>query len=112
MLKFGRRSALVALSVCLLAVTHPPALSDRVAADVQLSYTLLTSTAYRTVDPQSLLAAASDALVDAAKKHGTTIAPPVLHVASDPSQTVTGLDAAIAAAADAAHASSTDFAYS
>ncbi len=111
MLEFGRRSALVALSICLLAAAQPPALPAGVAGDVQLSYTLLTSTAYRTVNPQALLAAASDALVDEAKKHGTTIDPPTLRVESDPTQTVAGLDAAIAAAADAAHASSTDFAY-
>ncbi|HEY1429259.1 MAG TPA: hypothetical protein VGF18_06775, partial [Candidatus Tumulicola sp.] len=70
MLNLVRRSALVALSACLLAAAQAPALPARVAADVQLSYTLLTSTAYRTVDPQAMLAAAADALVDEAKKHG------------------------------------------
>jgi carboxyl-terminal processing protease len=111
-LNFVRRSALVALSACLLAAAQAPALPAPVAGDVRLSYTLLTSTAYRSVDPQAVLAAASDALVDEAKKHGVTIDPPALRVDSDPAQTVAALDDAIASAADAAHASSTDFAYS
>src|SRR5580692_2021142 len=111
MLNFVRRSAAVALTVCCLAAAQAPALPARVAGDVQLSYTLLTSTAYRTVDPQAMLAAASDALVDEAKKHGDTIKPPELKVESDPTATVAALDDAIASAADAAHASSTDFAY-
>ncbi len=58
-----------------------------------------------------MLAAAADALVDEAKKHGTTIKPPELRVGSDSTETVAALDQAIATAADAAHASSTDFAY-
>jgi carboxyl-terminal processing protease len=111
MLKFVRRSATVAFTICCLAATQAPALPARVAGDVQLSYTLLTSTAYRTVDPQAMLAAASDALVDEAKKHGDTIKPPELKVESDPTATVAALDDAIATAADSAHASSTDFAY-
>jgi carboxyl-terminal processing protease len=111
MLNLVRRSAAVALAVFCLAAADAPALPVRVAGDVQLSYTLLTSTAYRTVDPQALLAAAADALVDEAKKHGQTIQPPELKVESDSSATVGALDRAIASAADDAHASSTDFAY-
>jgi carboxyl-terminal processing protease len=111
MLNIVRRSAAIALTICCLGATDAPALPARVAGDVQLSYTLLTSTAYRTVDPEALLAAASDALVDEAKKHGETIKPPELKVETDPTATVAGLDDAIATAADEAHASSTDFAY-
>ena len=45
-----------------LGAASAPALPPAVAADVHESYRLLTASAYRPVDPQTLLAAASDAL--------------------------------------------------
>jgi carboxyl-terminal processing protease len=85
----------------------PPA----VAGDVRESYKLLTSTYYRAVDPQALLASASDALADEAHKHGADVVPPVLRVEADPEATVAELDDAIAMTANASHASPSDFAY-
>jgi carboxyl-terminal processing protease len=95
---------------CLAATPESP-LPGPVAADVHESYRLLTGTYFENVDPQSLLAAASDALADAARKHGATIVPPVLRVEPDNDATMTELDDAIASAADASHAPATDFAY-
>ncbi len=83
----------------------------QVAGDVAESYRLLTTTYYEPVSGRTLLAAASDALVEAARKHGVTISPPALHVESDRDTTVAELDDAIASAAAQAHASSSDFAY-
>jgi carboxyl-terminal processing protease len=83
----------------------------QLAGDVSESYRLLTTTYYETVEPRALLAAASAALADAARKAGTPIAVPALHVESDRDATVAELDGAIAAAARAANASPDDFAY-
>ncbi|MBV8372216.1 MAG: S41 family peptidase [Candidatus Eremiobacteraeota bacterium] len=111
-MSFGTRclSALVVLIVC-LAAAPASALSPQLAADVQQSYRLLISSAYRPVTPQVLLAAASDALADEARKQGVTITPPVLHAQADVEATVSDLDAAIAATAAASHGAATDFAY-
>ncbi len=83
----------------------------QVAGDVAESYRLLTTTYYEPVSGRTLLAAASDALVESARKHGVTISPPALRVESDRDTTVAELDDAIASAAAQAHASSSDFAY-
>ena len=58
-----------------------------------------------------LLAAASDALAQAARKHGVAITPPALHVEGDRDATSADLDDAIAIGAGAAHASPSEFAY-
>ena len=83
----------------------------QLAGDVSESYRLLTTTYYEKVDPRAILAAASAALADAARKAGTPIPAPALQVESDRDATVAELDEAIAAAARAAHASPNDFAY-
>jgi carboxyl-terminal processing protease len=101
-------SALLAL-FCLGAV--PAALPYQVAGDVAQSFALLTTTYYETIEPQVLLAAASDALAQAARKHGVTIAPPALRVEGDRDATLAELDDAIAKAARAAQAPPSEFAY-
>jgi len=94
-----------------MGVAPASGLPTQVAADVQESYRLLMSSAYHPVSPQTLLAAASDALSEQARKAGTAIAPPTLQVESTTEATMTELDDAIAAAATASHASATTFAY-
>ncbi len=108
----GRTVAISALfALCLGATSAPPALPYQVAGDVTESFQLLTGTYYDTVDPQALLAAAANALSDAAHKHGVTMAPPTLKVEGDRDATLAELDGAIASAARTAHASPSDFAY-
>jgi len=103
-------TAAIAL-LCFGATSAESSLPYQVAGDVTESFQLLTSTYYDTVDPQVLLAAASDALVEAAHKRGVTIATPALHVEGDRDATLAELDGAIASAAHAAHASDSEFAY-
>jgi len=112
-MSFGTRAqyALVVLGVFCLGASPAPVLPTQVAADVHESYRLLTSSAYRPVSSQVLLAAASDALAEEARKQGVTITPPALHVEADNDATVAELDAAIASAAATAHGAPTDFAY-
>lgn len=102
--------ALLAL-VCSTASPAATTLPFQIAADVGESYRLLTTTYYDTVDPQALLAAASDALAAAARKHGATITPPPLRVEPDRDATLSELNDAISKAAVAAHAAPSDFAY-
>jgi carboxyl-terminal processing protease len=104
------RAALPLLTLVLLGAA-PAGLPAPVAGDVHESYRVLTTTYYERVDPQALLAAASDALSDLAKKHGVTVPPPQLRVESDTEATLAGLDAAIVGVADEAHGSPTDYAY-
>ena len=99
------------LALCVGAAPVAQALPYQVAGDVTESFQLLTATYYDTVDPQALLAAAADALVDAAHKHGVTMNPPALKVQGDRDATIAALDAAIVSAANTAHASPSDFAY-
>lgn len=107
-----RTVALVALlALCVGAAPAAQALPYQVAGDVTESFQLLTATYYDTVDPQAMLAAAADALADAAHKHGVTMNPPVLKVQGDRDATIAALDAAIVSAANTAHASPSDFAY-
>ncbi len=107
-----RPVAAFALSALFLLGTAPAAvLPGPVAADVHESYRLLTSSFYDPVDPAALLSAAGGALADEARKHGVTIAPPVLRVELAGDDTMAELDAAIASTADAAHGAPTDFAY-
>jgi carboxyl-terminal processing protease len=107
----GYRPAILACSLLWLGAAPPPPLPGPVAADVSESYRLLSTSAYQRVDPQALLAAAADGLVEYAHKHGITIAPPQLSVQGDPDATIADLDEAIAAAADTAQAPATDYAY-
>ncbi|HEX3670424.1 MAG TPA: S41 family peptidase [Candidatus Cybelea sp.] len=108
----GRTVALCALfALCVGAAPTAQALPYQVAGDVTESFQLLTATYYDTVDPQALLAAAADALSDAAHKHGVTIAPPALKVQGDRDATIAALNTAIVSAANSAHASPSDFAY-
>jgi len=104
------RAALPLLTLVLLGAA-PSALSPQVAGDVHESYRVLTTTYYERVDPQALLAAASDALSDLAKKHGVTVTPPQLRVEGDTEATLAGLDSAIVGVAEQAHGSPTDYAY-
>ena len=62
-----------------------------VAGDVTESYALLTTKYYDPVDPQVLLAAASDALAQTAQKHGVTIRPPALRAQSNREATMVQL---------------------
>ncbi len=111
--KFGSAAVACALLgiLCLGATPDDATLPSPVAGDVAESYRLLTSTAYVPVDPQALLAAASDALADAARKHGVTIAPPALRVEAENDATLAELDDAISTSAQAAHTAPTDLAY-
>lgn len=111
---FYPRAAAAGALLALLCSTATPAatgLPYQVAADVGESYRLLTTTYYDQVDPQTLLAAASDALAGAARKRGVTFTPPVLQVQSERTATLAELDDAIVRAAGAAHAEPSDFAY-
>ncbi len=110
---FGSAAAAFALLglLCLGAVPDDATLPSAVAGDVAESYRLLTTTSYVPIDPQALLAAASDALSDAARKHGVTISPPALRVESESDATMAELDDAISSTARAAHAAPTDLAY-
>ncbi len=110
LLRAGSLCSLLAL-LCAGAAPAEVALPYQIAGDVTESYRLLTSTYFNPVDPQVLLAAASDAVVAAAHKRGVTIATPQLTVQPDPDATVAALDGAIANAAHAAHAPPADFAY-
>jgi len=108
----ARPLAALALSlVFCLGATGESQLPASVAADVHESYRLLTSSYYDPVDPQTLLTAASEALVAAARKHGTTIEPATLRSEGQTEATMAELDAAIASAADSAHVPATEFAY-
>jgi carboxyl-terminal processing protease len=106
-----RTAALTGLLAIFCLGAAPAELPYQVAGDVGESFQLLTSTYYDQIDPQVLLAAASDALVQAAHKHGVTITPPALRVENDRDATLAELDEAIATAAQDAHASPSDFAY-
>jgi carboxyl-terminal processing protease len=110
---FGRAALVAALLVtlCVNATAADSVLPYQVSGDVAESFQLLTSTYYNPVDPQTLLAAASDALAEAARKHGVAIPPPALSVKGDGDATSAELQSAIASAANAAHASPSDFAY-
>ncbi len=102
--------ALIVLAVFCMGAAAPP-LPTQVAGDVHESYRLLMSSAYRPVSQQTLLAAASDALSDQARKQGSTIAPPALKVQNDTEATLSALDEAIASSAAASHGNATTFAY-
>jgi len=110
---FVRSGSLCAMLafLCTGAASADVALPYQVAGDVAESYRLLTTTYFNPVDPQVLLAAASDAVVAAAHKRGVTIPTPQLAVQPDRDATVAALDEAIANAAHAAHAPPSDFAY-
>lgn len=106
-----RTAALAGLLGVFCLGAAPAELPYQVAGDVGESFQLLTSTYYDPIDPQALLAAASDALAQAAHKHGVAITPPALRVENDRDATLAELDEAIATAAREAHASPSDFAY-
>ena len=104
-------ASLVFVLVTAAAAAAEAALPYQVAGDVSESFSLLTSSYYVPMDPQVLLAAASDALAETARKHGVTIPPPSLRVQSDRDATQAALNAAIAAAAQKAHGNPSEFAY-
>ena len=99
------------MSLLFLGAVPESTLPSSVAADVHESYRLLTSSYYDPVDPQTLLSAASDGLVAAARKHGTTIEPITLRSDGQNEEIMAELDAAIASAADSTHVPATEFAY-
>lgn len=103
--------ALSTLALILVGAAPTAALSPATADDVLQSYGVLTNTYFSKVDPQAMLAAASDALVALAKKNGVLLTPPQLHVGPDDSATVASLDAAIVDVANRAHGNPTDYAY-
>jgi carboxyl-terminal processing protease len=110
------RARMVAASMVLALFTFGAAaagqpLPYQLAGDVAESYQLLTSSYYDPVDPHVLLAAASDALVQTARKHGVTIPSPALRVEGDRDATLAELNAAIVSAARASHAPQSDFTY-
>jgi len=107
----ARRQAALVVCAFLCLGAAPDALPGPVAADVHESYRLLTGTYYETVDPQAILAAASDALAEAAHKHGVSIVPPVVKVEPDNDTTMAELDSAIVSSAEAAHVQPGEFAY-
>ncbi|MGB8908116.1 MAG: S41 family peptidase [Candidatus Cybelea sp.] len=107
----GRATAISTLIAVFCLGATPTDLPYQVAGDVAESYQLLTNTYYDPVDPQALLAAAGNALADAARKHGVTMTPPKLRVEGDRDATLAELDSAIVTAAQTAHASPNDFAY-
>jgi carboxyl-terminal processing protease len=113
--KLSKRVAAMSALVAAFCMGAAPAgndtLPNQISGDVAQSFQLLTTTYYEPIDPQTLLAAASDALAAAASKRGVTIPPPSLHVEEDRAATIAQLEGAIAAAARAAHASPSDFAY-
>jgi carboxyl-terminal processing protease len=115
MKSFSKFTPRIAAAGVLLAVfclgAAPAALPYQVSGDVAESFNLLTTTYYDPLDPQTLLAAASDALAQDAKKHGVTIPPPALQVQGDRDATLAKLDDAIVNAANAAHAAPSEFAY-
>jgi carboxyl-terminal processing protease len=104
-------AALPLLAIFAIGATPDDGLPSPLAGDVRKSYEALTTTYYERIDPQTLLAAASDALADLARKHGVTITPPVLRASADADATVDSLDQAIAEVATAAHGSPTDYTY-
>lgn len=104
-------AAFALLGLLCLGASPDSLLPYQVAGDVRESYRLLTSTYYDPIDPQILLAAAGNALADAAHKHGATVTPPAMRMESTTDATLAELDAAIASTALAAHASPTEFAY-
>lgn len=87
------------------------ALPAATAADVNESYRLLAKTYYQPVQQQHLVDAARAALLAEAAKHHTKIA--VAPIAADASveSTLAALDDAIAAAAQSAHGTPTQYAY-
>jgi carboxyl-terminal processing protease len=107
----GRITAISALLALFCLAATPETLPYLVAGDVDRSYQLLTTTYYDPIDAQVLLAAAGDALAQAARKHGVEIKPPALRVEGDRDATLAELDDAIANAANTAHASPSEFAY-
>ncbi len=86
-------------------------LPARTAEDVQQSFHLLETTAYRAMDPQLVIDAARSALIANAHRHGVTITVPALHDTGDETRTASALDDAIANAAAAAHGDVTEYAY-
>ncbi|MBV9719491.1 MAG: S41 family peptidase [Candidatus Eremiobacteraeota bacterium] len=107
----ARASVITALLAILCTGAAPAVLPYQVAEDVSQSFGLLTTTYYDTVDPQVLLAAAGNALVQTAHKKGVSIPAPALRVEGDRDATLAALDDAILRTARAAHASPNDFAY-
>ncbi|HTX59566.1 MAG TPA: S41 family peptidase [Verrucomicrobiae bacterium] len=105
------RAALPLLALVLLGAAPGDGLPPQLAQDVRKSWEALTTTYYDRVDPQALLAAASDALADLAKKHGVAIAPPELRASSDTDATLSALDEAIGGVAAEARGEPADYAY-
>lgn len=104
-----------AISAALFMFCAVPAAAQQfpasVEADVNESFKLLRTTSYRPVDDQTILDGARTALSDAAKKHGAVLTIPSLRASGNDEETTTALDQAIRSAAEAAHATSTEFAY-
>jgi carboxyl-terminal processing protease len=102
---------LMLFALCARPVFAQTALPARTAADVQQSFHLLETTAYRALEAQQVVDAARAALVEYARKHGATITVPALHDTGDETRTTTALDDAIVNAAAAAHGDATEYAY-
>lgn len=87
------------------------ALPAKTAQDVESSFRLLETTAYRQVDPQAIIDHARDALVDYAHQHGASIIVPAVRDTGDDARALSDLEDAIANAAVAAHGDATQYAY-
>ena len=98
------------LSAMLPAFAAAP-LPATTAEDVNESYRLLTTTYYHSVDGQTIVDKAREALADYAKKHGSRIDVAPIHASDDFIATTAALDDAISSAANAGHGSVTDYAY-
>jgi carboxyl-terminal processing protease len=112
----SRLRALVGALVLALSVVVPAAaasapLPTATAEDLNESYRLLTTTYYRSIDPQTILDKAREGLIDYAHKHGARIDVAPIRVAADTATTTQALDDAVADAAASARGSSTDYAY-
>ena len=111
-MRFSASAALCAALAFIPFAAHAyAALPSQVDADVRESFRLLRTTAYRPIDDQAMLDGARAALLEAAKKLGVDVELPAMHWGSGPDQSIAELEAEISAAASAAHASSTEFAY-
>lgn len=87
------------------------ALPAKMAQDVESSFRLLETTAYRQVDPQAIIDGARAALADYAHQHGASIVVPPVRDTGDDARALSDLDDAIANAAVAAHGDATQYAY-
>ncbi|MGH7736738.1 MAG: S41 family peptidase [Candidatus Tyrphobacter sp.] len=86
-------------------------LPQKTAQDVAMSLRLLERSAYRQVDPQTIVDGARSALATYARQHGDTSPIPAIRDDGDNAHAIDALDGAIAVAAAASHGDATAYAY-